>query len=91
MSRAFVKEDAGVGDVLPERTISPHRNLVTASGLAQIDGEIDRLRKSLSAIAPADLPISPLARDLRYWLSRRTSAELVPNHFLSVSFCSFVG
>lgn len=78
MSRAFVKEDVGGGDVLPERPISPHRNLVTASGLAKIDAEIDRLRAALRATSSAELQASPHARDLRYWLARRTSAELVP-------------
>ena len=77
MSRAFVKEDAATSDALPERAISRHRNFVTASGLAQMDAEIARLRAALVAISSAEIPASPLARDLRYWLARRASAELV--------------
>ena len=43
MSRAFVKEgDGGEGQELPELQVSPHRNLVTATGLRQ--GELLGLR-----------------------------------------------
>jgi hypothetical protein len=45
MSRAFVKEGEGAeGEPLAELQISPHRNLVTAAGLAQIHGNVERLR-----------------------------------------------
>ena len=50
MSRAFVKEGDGAdGEELAELQVSPHRNLVTAEGLAQIEASIDRLRAELSA------------------------------------------
>ena len=80
MSRAFTREDdnddalAGIG----ERPISPHRNLVTARGLAQIDEGIAELREELAkAEAGSDRQrIAVLSRDLRYWSTRRENAEL---------------
>lgn len=78
MSRAFVKESDGVED-LPDRLISPHANLVTASGLAQIEAEVARLsRLYAEAQAAADRDgLAAAARDLRYWTARRATAELV--------------
>src|SRR5262245_61837137 len=82
MSRAFVKdqdEDQGADDI-PDRVVSPHRNLVTASGLAGIDEELRRSRDGLAA-ARSSADRAELARprrDLRYWTERRGSAELVP-------------
>ena len=83
MSRAFVKdqdEDQGADDI-PDRVVSPHRNLVTEAGLAQIDEELRRSREGLSAArGSADrAEIARHRRDLRYWSQRRTSAELVPS------------
>jgi len=80
MSRAFVKElDGAEGDELPELAISPHRNLVTALGLASIDANLRRLDAELSgARATGDRAAAARAeRDLRYWSSRRASAEVV--------------
>ena len=82
MSRAFVKdqdEDQGADDV-PDRVVSPHRNLVTATGLAQIDEELRRSRDGLAAArAAADrAEVARHRRDLRYWTERRSTAELVP-------------
>jgi transcription elongation GreA/GreB family factor len=80
MSRAFTSEgqnDSGLADI-GERTVSPHRNLVTAEGLAAIDAEIARLREDL-AKAEADADREKIAlhsRDLRYWNARRETAEL---------------
>lgn len=78
MSRAFVKESDGVED-LPDRLISPHANLVTVSGLAQIEAEVARLsRLYAEAQAAADRDaLAAAARDLRYWTARRATAELV--------------
>jgi hypothetical protein len=43
MSRAFVKESDGEdGEALPELQVSPHRNLVTPSGLQQIEATVGR-------------------------------------------------
>jgi transcription elongation GreA/GreB family factor len=80
MSRAFVKElDGAEGDELPELAISPHRNLVTAQGLAAIDANLRRLDAELSgARATGDRAAAARdERDLRYWSSRRASAEVV--------------
>jgi len=81
MSRAFTREEdsenaiAGIG----ERPVSPHRNLVTAGGLAMIDAELARLRGELAGgEAGSDREKIALAsRDLRYWQARRENAELV--------------
>lgn len=82
MSRAFVKEPDGLAafDELPERLISPHPNLVTDEGLAQIEGEVARLSRAYAdAQAAGDrAALNSAAHDLRYWTARRASAELVP-------------
>ena len=43
MSRAFVKEDTGDLEPLPDIPVSPHPNLVTPRGLAQLK---DRLTET---------------------------------------------
>lgn len=81
MSIAFMKEpDGEVFDDLPDRPVSPHRNLVTAEGLAMIDAEITRLHAEMThAQEEGDRSATARAnRDLRYWQARRASAELVP-------------
>ena len=81
MSRAFVKESDGEeGAELPELQLSPHRNLVTATGLRQIEETVDALQSALStARAAEDRPgIARIQRDLRYWNERQRTAELVP-------------
>jgi transcription elongation GreA/GreB family factor len=81
MSIAFMKEpDGDVFDDIADRPLSPHRNLVTPEGLAQIDAEIERLHALVSQAQEAhDRTATARAqRDLRYWQARRASAELVP-------------
>lgn len=82
MSRAFVKDQDGseVGDDLPERVVSEHRNLVTPFGLARIEEELRRLREALAQARAADdrAAIARHSRDLRYWTKRHVSAEVVP-------------
>lgn len=82
MSRAFVKEseDAGGELDLPERSVSPHRNLVTPAGLELIEAEVHRLEDELAqARAADDKPgLARCQRDLRYWNQRRATAEVVP-------------
>lgn len=85
MAVAFTREEdyeARAAD-LPDRPISPHANLVTASGLAQIEDELAAARAAY-AQAQADGGISAdrtamarATRDLRYWSSRRASAQLM--------------
>ena len=96
MSRAFVKEseDAASEPELPERSVSPHRNLVTPAGLEQIESEVRRLEDALTrARTSDDKPgIARCQRDLRYWNQRRASAEVVPvpKRFDKVRFGSTV-
>ncbi len=82
MSRAFTREEDSENAVagIAERPISPHRNLVTQTGLAMIDAELAALREAL-AKAGTDGDgdrerIAMISRDLRYWNARRESAEL---------------
>ncbi|WP_262269706.1 MULTISPECIES: transcription elongation factor GreA [Microvirga] len=81
MSRAFVRETEGgeAFEDLPDRMISPH-HLVTPSGLAQMDAEIESLHKRLAEAQAADdkAEVARLNRDLRYWSARRASSEVVP-------------
>jgi transcription elongation GreA/GreB family factor len=81
MSRAFVKEGEGAeGEPLAELQVSPHRNLVTAAGLAQIHANVERLRAELSAARESGDrgALQRVQRDLRYWSARQGTAELVP-------------
>lgn len=79
MSRAFTREDdneqiADIGDF----PISPHRNLVTADGIRQMEDNVNRLRAEFAeAEKKQDREGMAIAtRDLRYWQTRRESAEL---------------
>ncbi|MBS9477876.1 GreA/GreB family elongation factor [Ancylobacter radicis] len=76
MSRAFVKEDGG-GDSLPERLVSPHRNLVTRRGVVLIERAITRQREALAAatVAGDRAAVASASRELRYWSARRANAE----------------
>lgn len=82
MSRAFVKEPDGLEafEDLPDKLISEHRNIVTGDGLALIEAEAARLAEDLaSAQAINDrAAIARASRDLRYWSSRRATAEVMP-------------
>jgi transcription elongation GreA/GreB family factor len=81
MSRAFVREVEGgeAFEDLPDRTVSPH-NLVTPSGLARMDEEIEALNRRLAEGQAADdkAEIARVSRDLRYWTHRRITAEVAP-------------
>jgi transcription elongation GreA/GreB family factor len=76
MSRAFVKETAESAPP-PERMVDEGPNLVTAEGLAQIDTHIARIEASMKSEANVLLR-ETLARDLRYWEIRKSTAELAP-------------
>jgi len=80
MSRAFVKEQESFEE-LPDRLISEHPNLVTRSGLAQIEAEVARFDAAHAAAqAEGDREaMAATARDLRYWSTRLATAELVPD------------
>ncbi len=80
MSRAFVKElDGEAGEDLPELAISPHRNLVTRSGLAQIERTLHCLEGDLAnARAVEDkAQVARIERDLRYFRQRKATAEVI--------------
>ena len=77
MSRAFVKETEESAP-LPDRPISPHRNLVTRRGLRLIEAEVARYQGDLArAAAAADREaIGRAGRELRYWTARLATAEV---------------
>lgn len=84
MSVAFTREEdyeAQAAD-LPDRPISSHANLVTASGLAAIEAELADARAAYAAaqteggISADRTAMARATRDLRYWSSRRGSAQL---------------
>jgi transcription elongation GreA/GreB family factor len=81
MSKAFTKEPEGgeVFDDLPDRTVSPHPNLVTPKGLELIEAELARLHGEHAAAQAADdrAKLAKINRDLRYWTSRRATAQVM--------------
>jgi transcription elongation GreA/GreB family factor len=76
MSRAFVKETAESAPP-PERMVDEGPNLVTPEGLAQIEAHIARIEAAMKTEANVLLR-ETLARDLRYWEIRKSTAELAP-------------
>jgi transcription elongation GreA/GreB family factor len=78
MSRAFVKEDAGGDEALPDRPVSPHPNYVTAEGLARIDAELARLQAAAIGAGDDRAARAGVERDIRYWRARRATAEVIP-------------
>jgi transcription elongation GreA/GreB family factor len=95
MSKAFTKEAEGgdVYDDLPDRPVSPH-NLVTPKGLEMIEAELARLHADHAAALDADdRPLlAKINRDLRYWTSRRATAQVIeaPSDASEVRFGSTV-
>lgn len=87
MSVAFTKEgdteNAAAAD-LPDRPISPHPNLVTETGLAQLEAALAQARADYAASQttedqPGDMRAhARAARDLRYYAARRATAQLMP-------------
>ena len=78
MSRAFVKEDAGGEEGLPDRPVSPHPNYVTPDGLAEIDAALARLQAAAIAAGEDRAAKAAVERDLRYWRARRATAQVIP-------------
>ena len=84
MAVAFTREEDYEAQAanLPDRPISPHPNLVTASGLAAIEAELAAARAAYSAaqaeggVAADRTAMARATRDLRYWSARRASAQL---------------
>jgi transcription elongation GreA/GreB family factor len=75
MSRAFVKETAESAPP-PERMVDDGPNLVTPEGLAQIDAHITRIEAAMKTETNVLLR-ETLARDLRYWEIRKSTAEVI--------------
>jgi len=84
MAVAFTREEDYESQAanLPDRPVSPHPNLVTASGLAAIEAELAAARAAYGAaqaeggISADRTAMARATRDLRYWASRRASAQL---------------
>ncbi|MGB6119817.1 MAG: GreA/GreB family elongation factor [Mesorhizobium sp.] len=79
MSKAFTNKDgeefvSGVG----ERPVSTERNLVTVDGIAQMEAHVNRLRKEFAEAERKEEreAMAIATRDLRYWQTRRETAEL---------------
>lgn len=95
MSKAFTKEPEGgdVYDDLPDRPISSH-NLVTPHGLELIEAELARLHVDHARAHDADDKplLAKINRDLRYWTSRRATAQVLepPSDATEVRFGSTV-
>ncbi|PZA09210.1 transcription elongation factor GreA [Rhodopseudomonas palustris] len=88
MSVAFTKEDSAETaseTVLPDRPISPHPNLVTAAGLAALEGLLAEAKAALEAAAAIEdvnerrrAEAIPL-RDARYYAARVRTAQMMPD------------
>ena len=95
MSKAFTKEPetGDVYDDLPDRPVSPH-NLVTPKGLELIEAELARLHLEHTAAQEANdrARLAKTNRDLRYWTSRRATAQVMepPKDAKEVHFGSTV-
>ena len=85
MSVAFTREEdvEAAAAHLPDRPISLHPNLVTPKGLAELDAALAAARDAYAAAQAAGdvqadrTAMARAARDLRYYMARRASAELV--------------
>src|SRR3569832_2916981 len=89
MSRAFVKETAESAPP-PERMVDDNPKQDTPEGLAQIEAHIARIEASMKTETNVLLR-ETLARDLRYWEIRKSTAEVAPPPDPDkVSFCSTV-
>ena len=79
MSRPFVKEAEDKVEDLPDRAISPHRNLVTPEGFVAIEAARARFENAhREASASNDAHAAAAAmREVRYWRARRASAQVV--------------
>jgi transcription elongation GreA/GreB family factor len=88
MSVAFTKEESAETaseTLLPDRPISPHPNLVTATGLKALERQLRKAREAYEAAQVTEaineqrrLSAIPL-RDIRYFSERVRSAQLVPD------------
>ncbi|MBI4347295.1 MAG: GreA/GreB family elongation factor [Elusimicrobia bacterium] len=77
MSRAFIKEDAGDPDELPERPVPSSPNYVTPYGLDALRRKALELKSALAGAGAEERRRRELARDLRYVEARIARAILV--------------
>lgn len=82
MSRGFVKEvDGDTPEDLPELSLSPHPNYVTARGLAQLRARLAETEQRLVALRRDAADIRQqralIERELRWLQSRIATAQLV--------------
>ena len=87
MSVAFTKEGDGENAAaldLPDRPVSSHPNLVTTSGLAQLEAAMAQARSDFAAHQVAEgresdrRALARAARNLRYFGARLATAQLMP-------------
>jgi transcription elongation GreA/GreB family factor len=84
MAVAFTREEDYESQAadLPDRPVSSHPNLVTASGLVAIEAELAAARAAYAAaqtqggVSQDRTAMARATRDLRYWSARRGSAQL---------------
>ena len=89
MSRAFTKETAESAPP-PERMIEDGPNPVTPEGMRQIEAHVARLEEALKSETNVLLR-ETMARDLRYWTIRKSTAQVVhPSSDGTVAFGSTV-
>jgi transcription elongation GreA/GreB family factor len=85
MSVAFTREEDSepAAAAVPDRPISPHPNLVTREGLAQLDAGLVAAKAAYAAaqahggISSDRTAMARATRDLRYYSARRASAQLI--------------
>ena len=87
MSVAFTREESAetAGEVeLPDRPISPHPNLVTASGLEALTNAMTESRAAYDAAQRIEdagerrRAVAVASRDMRYFADRLRTAQIVP-------------
>ncbi|MFB9262225.1 transcription elongation factor GreA [Bradyrhizobium erythrophlei] len=101
MSVAFTKEDSAETaseTLLPDRPISPHRNLVTAAGMKALDAqlkqaqEVYEISQRIEDVNERRRQSAAPLRDVRYLTARVRTAQVVPDPtaFDTVGFGSTV-
>ncbi len=87
MSVAFTREESAetAAEVeLPDRPVSPHPNLVTASGLEALTRAMEESRAAYDAAQRIEdanerrRAVALASRDMRYFAERLRSAQIVP-------------
>jgi transcription elongation factor GreB len=94
MSRAFVKEDAGGAEALPDLPVSPHPNYVTQRGLTALQDRRAAVAAQLALLKarPDRLDLMPeraAERDLRWLDARLRGAILVDPRGQSLAEVAF--